>query len=181
MKFRNFKIQSTYLLGQSHPSLLISTLSSQLGCREAGDFSYNKVDIKVGPTNVWPSKGQLQEKGLIHTNLPRKESVYVLILHNMSQKKSTFIQRLLSLNYQHSGHYLFHLFSSHYPSKIFNLRQGTGSWKVGVLLWEYSYLWDTFLISSLAEESKEFKPIQSRGKRQKLHDCIWLTGFARFF
>lgn len=52
MLFRNFKTQNSYLLGQSHPSLLISTLSWQLDCREAGDFSYNKVDIKVGPTNV---------------------------------------------------------------------------------------------------------------------------------
>lgn len=83
---RNSKTQNFYLLGQSHPSLLISTLSSQLDCREAGDFSYSKVDIVVGPTIVWPSKDQLQEKGLIHTNLPRKYSVWVLILSNMSQK-----------------------------------------------------------------------------------------------
>lgn len=52
MLYSNFKTQSSYLLGQSHPSLLISTLSWQLDCREAGDFSCNKVDIKVGPTNV---------------------------------------------------------------------------------------------------------------------------------
>lgn len=52
MLFRNCKTKKSNLLGQSHPSLLISTLSWQLDCREAGDFSYNKVDTKVGPTNV---------------------------------------------------------------------------------------------------------------------------------
>lgn len=37
------------------------------------------------------------------------------------------------------------------------------------------------LISSLAEQTGEFKPTQSRGERQKLYDCIWLAGSARFF
>lgn len=52
MMFRNSKTQNFYLLGQAHPFLLISTLSSQLDCREAEDFFYNKVDIVVGPTNA---------------------------------------------------------------------------------------------------------------------------------
>lgn len=189
--FRNSKTQNIDLLGQAHPSLLISTWSLQLDCREAGDFSCNKVDIVAGPTNVWPSKDQLQGKGLIHTNLPRKENVCVSIFCNTSQKNLTVIQSLWSINHLHSGLYLLHMFSSHSFSKIFNLRQGIGWWKVGVLsfssfwfphdLREFSCLWDTFLISSLAEESKAFKPIQSRDKRQKLRDCISLTGFARFF
>ena len=47
-----FLSEGEFEFGQSHPSLLISTLSWQSDCREAGNFSYNKVNIKAGPTNV---------------------------------------------------------------------------------------------------------------------------------
>lgn len=91
---------------------------------------------------------------------------------------------------RHLSDYLFYLISGHSFTKTVNWRQGTG-WGEGrvsplVTCWfllnllEYHKVSLNQLISSLVEQTDEFKPTQSRGERQKVHDCIWLARSASF-